>query len=150
MIDLPPLAWAYGALAGAVSGLALWSRCFPLLYGAGTMVASWSMSNWAVTALGFSGMPLVVPEADAVLAILLALVATATSSRALAIVFALFIAEETAHVAFLIVNSSQMVAYIGVLNAIFVVQCLVVGGASAGTCMAMGVPRRGPGAAPAA
>lgn len=139
MIDFAPLAWVYFTVWAVCAVPAFLSLRPGAAFGALIMGASWLSSNEAVRQFGYPGFILPTALGDGVLAVLTAGVGSLARSRALAIVFALFVAEEVCHMAFVgairlkNVTPSEMSWYVLLLNLVFVAQCLAVGIAGVGT-----------------
>ncbi len=125
MID--PIAAMYLVLAVLSLGCAVWGKDWLLIFLACVMLASWSVSNMAVAALGFSRAPLLIPETDAALGVIVWFMARPSHRLAPALVFALFVVEQMVHVTFLHIHAATSLQYIVALNLVFAAQCLVVG-----------------------
>ena len=143
---IPPLALTYLSIAIAALLFAIVSGRMPIVLCALGMLTSWTITNAADIGLGFSRSPLVIPEADAAIGMLLTLIAVRYQSKSALAVVCLFIVEAVAHVGFLSQNMAVTKIYIVTLNMIFSAQCLIVGIAGVRARLTDSPPRRDGGA----
>ena len=120
----------YGALAALCVILALWSGSVATIKMSFLMLFSWALSNIAVAAFGFVHAPSVIYAVDAVLALILGMVALQSKNGIGYAVFVLFIVEAVVHVVSFAGKSEGSLGYYVALNVIFALQTVLVGGAS--------------------
>lgn len=143
---IPALALVYLSFACVALAASIIAGRWPLFISAVSMLTSWAITNAADIGLGFSRSPLVIPEADAAIGMLLTLVAVRYRSKAAVAVVCLFVVEAVAHVGFLSQNMAVTKIYIVTLNMIFSAQCLIVGIAGVRARLTDSPPRRDGGA----
>ena len=120
----------YGALAAICVVLALWSGSVATIKMGFLMLLSWTLSNLAVAAFGFVHAPSIIYAVDAILALILGMVALQSKNGIGYAVFVLFIVEATVHVVSFADKSEGSLGYYIALNVIFALQTVLVGGAS--------------------
>lgn len=115
-----------------LSGKHVWFKVAMLLF------LAWVCCNVAVKAQGLPNAPLLIPAIDAFIGVSVGSLALANRDRIAAVVFALFVVDEIIHVAAFLTHWQGAYTYYLALNAVFIAQIAVVGGASAWTCLADG------------
>jgi len=95
------------------------------------LLFDWASTNVAVNYMGFERAPMVIPSLDAVTAILVAMVGFASGSQTALVVFCLYGAVGLAHVVGFASYNQGTYTYYAILNVLFLLQLVTVGGPSA-------------------
>lgn len=118
----------YGLLAVAGVGLALWSNNPVLTKLALLLEACWLVSALTDDAFNLHRAAMIIPAADGVLAILVAMIGRAARSKVALAIFGLFVLQGVVHVIAIMNHLEATREYIETSNAVFAAQVLIVGG----------------------
>lgn len=122
---------AFGAGVGLTLLLSWWSRSHVMQKLALLLLAAWATSNVAVNLMGFDQAPMLIPSIDCAVALLVALVGFRNRSVIALAVFCLYVAVGLVHVVGFASYNQGTYTYYAILNVLFLLQLIIVGGSSA-------------------
>lgn len=116
-----------GALAVVVVGVALLSNHAATIKFAALMFAVWLTNSWAVELLNYARAPLVLPEINAALGLVLGLVALMAKNRVGAVIFGLFLVSAFIWAVAILTHTQDTRLCYALANATFLAREVLIG-----------------------